>query len=424
MVKQYAYRVWNILFEESGFLVVFSLYALVCANMFPDLYGRIHSFVLADHTFMGHLHVDEHGHESRTLTLHYFVNDFLMAFFFAFMGKEVWEAIALKDGSLRGKQALTPVFATFGGMAGPVAVYLGCALLLGKSTFQAVAGGWAIPTATDIAFSYLVARFVFGKGHPAIGFLLLLAIVDDALGLIILAIFYPTGSLELEWLLLSIGASVVAFVLFNWLPRRLDRGDQQRSWSTWVRLNLGLWPYAIAGGLSWYGFQESGLHPALGLLPVIPAIPHADRDFGIFSHMEEDMHDLLNEAEHGLKHFVAITLGLFGLMNAGVTFSSFGTTTWLVLAGLCIGKPIGIFVCGWIAAYPLRLGMPEGMRTNDLALVGVIAGIGFTVALFVSSVAFPAGALQESAKMGALMSLSMGLVAFPVAKMMKVNKVV
>ena len=84
-----------------------------------------------------------------------------MAFFFAVAGKEVWEAVALKSGPLRGKKALTPLVATSGGMFGPIAVYLGLAYFMGSDTYTAVANGWAIPTATDIAFSYLVGRIIF-----------------------------------------------------------------------------------------------------------------------------------------------------------------------------------------------------------------------------------------------------------------------
>ena len=111
------------------------------------------------------------------------------------------------------------------------------------------------------------------------------------------------------------------FVLFNWLPRKMDRGDQMRPRSTWMRQKLSFWPYLIAGALSWYGFQESGLHPALGLLPIVPTLPHADRAFGIFSEAEKYLTDLLNHSEHLLKHPVEIVLFFFGLVNAGVEFS-------------------------------------------------------------------------------------------------------
>jgi NhaA family Na+:H+ antiporter len=346
----------------------------------------------------------------------------LRAFFFAIAAKEVGEAIILRNGSLRGRKAATPRFATAGGMVGPIAVYLGLAAFLGSDVYDAVARGWAIPTATAIAFSYLVGRIVFGAGHPAVRFLLLLAIADDAAGLIILAIFYPTGELAPEWLLLSVGASIAVWFLFNELPRRMDRGDQLRRHSTWARKTLGFWPYAVAGALSWYGFQESGLHPALGLLPVVPAIPHADRAFGIFSAAEEHLHDLLNEIEHGLKYPVEIVLFFFGLMNAGVKFSSIGAPTVLVLAGLLVGKPLGILAFGWFAAGPLRLGLSEGMRTIDLFVIGCVAAIGFTVSLFIATVAFDGGPVQEAAKMGALLSFAAAIISIIAGKLTGVQK--
>ena len=89
-----------------------------------------------------------------------------MAFFFAIAAKEVWEAVILKNGSLRGRKAATPLFATVGGMAGPISVYLGLAYFLGSETYDAAARGWAIPTATDIAFSYLVGALGFRRWPP------------------------------------------------------------------------------------------------------------------------------------------------------------------------------------------------------------------------------------------------------------------
>jgi len=416
------YRVWNFITGYSLLLIGGAILALIWANIDPHSYHAFVEFEIAHDFFIGHLHDDGHGHVVRTLTLHYLVNDVLMALFFAIAAKEVWEAVILKNGSLRGKKAATPLFATLGGMVGPISVYLGIAYLLGSTTFDAVANGWAIPTATDIAFSYLVGRLVFGAGHPAVRFLLLLAIADDAAGLLILAIFYPSADLAPVWLMLSVFAAVGVYVLFNWLPRRMDRGDQLRPRSTWVRKTLSFWPYLFAGCLSWYGFQQSGLHPALGLLPIVPTIPHADRAFGIFSAAEEHLHDLLNQIEHALKYPVEIILGLFGLMNAGVQFSAMGDATWLVLAGLLIGKPIGIFIFGWIAARPLGLGIPQGMRIIDLVVIGCVAAIGFTVSLFVASVAFDNGPVQDAAKMGALFSFAAAAVSIAAGKITRVEK--
>ena len=423
------YRVWNFLTSYSLLLIIGALAALIWANLdlmlpvksdphyYSSLYHHMIDYPLWANAPIGLL---EDGH--RVLTPHFLINDVLMALFFAMAGKEVWEAVALKSGSLRGKKAVTPLIATIGGMTGPVIVYLGIAFILGSTTFSAVSNGWAVPTATDIAFSYLVGRMVFGAGHPAVRFLLLLAIADDALGLVILAVFYPTGALAPLWLLLSVAAAATVYLLANWLPRRLDKGNQARPVSTWMRQKASFWPYLLAGCISWYAFMRSGIHPALGLLIIVPTIPHAERAYGFFSMAESHLTDLLNEIEHNMKHTVEIILFFFGLFNAGVQFSAMGATTWLVMSGLLIGKPMGIFIFGWIGARPLGFGLPEGMRMSDLFVLGCVAAIGFTVALFVASVAFPAGDIQDAAKMGALFSFAAAGVSLVMGILFRVEK--
>ena len=427
------YRVWNLITTYSLLLIGGAILALIWANIDASSYHHFVEYPLLFNDVIGvDLHHWEqaygeaatgfHAETARVMTVHYLVGDVLMAFFFAIAGKEVWEAVILQDGSLRGKKAATPLIATLGGMLGPISIYLGIAALLGSETFSAVSRGWAIPTATDIAFSYLVGRMVFGAGHPAVRFLLLLAIADDAAGLIILAVFYPSGELAPVWLLLSLGAAIAVFVLFNWLPRRLDRGDQLRPKSTWVREKLSFWPYLLAGVASWYGFAQAGIHPALGLLPIVPTIPHADRAFGLFSEAEQHLTDLLNHTEHLLKYPVEVVLFFFALVNAGVEFSAIGAPTWLVLLGLIVGKPLGVMLFGWIAAHPMKLGLPEGMRTIDLFVVGCVAAIGFTVSLFIASVAFPAGPVQDAAKMGALFSFVAAAISIVAGKLTGVQK--
>ena len=416
------YRVWDFVTEYSVLLILGALAALVWANLDPHGYHHFVDYPLVEHAWIGHLHVDAAGHAHRTLTLHYLVNDVLMALFFAMAGKEVWEAVALKTGSLRGKRAMTPLVATVGGMLGPIAVYLGVAALFGSTTFQAVQNGWAIPTATDIAFSYLVGRLVFGSGHPAVRFLLLLAIADDAAGLVILAIFYPSAELQLGWLALSICAALAVWFFANRMPRAMDGQDPKRPVSSMVRRRFGFWPYAIAGALSWYGFQQSGIHPALGLLPIVLTIPHADVNFGFFAEAETHVHDLLNDIEHALKRPVEGILFFFGLANAGVEFNAIGTATWLVLAGLLIGKPFGVLLLGWLAAGPMKLGLPEGMKTSDLFVLGCVAAIGFTVSLFVASVAFTPGPVQDAAKMGALFSFGAAGLSFAAGRLFRVER--
>lgn len=410
------YSTWRMVRENAGLLLIGAALGLFAANLFPAEYLALKDFVLWDHAPIGHAH---DGY--RTLTVHYLVNDVLMALFFAIAGKEVFEALALRDGSLRGRTALTPLFATAGGIMGPIAVYLAIAASFGSTTFAALSQGWAIPTATDIAFSYLVGRIVFGANHPAVRFLLLLAIADDAIGLIILAVFYPTGDLAPAWLLLSFGVAGLTFFAFNWLPRYRDWTSGTKVASATVRARFGYWPYVVAGAVSWYGFAMSGIHPALGLLPIIPAIPHADHDFGIFAEAETREPDLLNQLEHQLKLPVEFILFCFGLLNAGVALTAVGPGTMAVLGGLLIGKPLGIFAFGMLAAYVFRLGLPIGMRPRDLLVLGFVAAIGFTVALFVAGVAFPAGELQDEAKMGALLSFGAALPAVVLGFMLRVR---
>lgn len=409
------YRIWKRMEEYSLLLLIGAGLALVWGNLDPAGYHHFIETALWTGGPVGALEPDG----TRVLTLHYLINDLAMALFFAVAGKEVWEATALKRGALRGPKAFAPLIATAGGMAGPVTVYLLGALLIGQ--FAELAHGWAIPTATDIAFSYLVGRVVFGARHPAVTFLLMLAIVDDAAGLVILAIFYPTGPLAPAWLLVSLGAAVGVWLLANKLPRMLDRGDPARPASK-VAERLGAIPYVIAGAISWYAFQEAGIHPALGLLPIVPTIPHAEIDFGLFAETEDTRTDLLNRIEHALKPVVQVVLFLFGLANAGVEFSAMGPATWLVLAGLVIGKPLGIFLFGWIAAKPMGLGLPRGMRLADLFVLGCVAAIGFTVSLFVAGVAFEYGPVQYAARMGALLSFGAAAIAILAGRLLKVER--
>jgi NhaA family Na+:H+ antiporter len=168
--------------------------------------------------------------------------------------------------------------------------------------------------------------------------------------------------------------------------------------------------------MSWISFYYAGIHAALGLVPIIPTLPHAHTDIGFFARAETVRHDTLNEFEHWWDHPVELILGLFGLVNAGVAFGNVGSATGLVLLGLVVGKPLGIFAFTWIATRIFKLEMPGGMTDRHIVTLGVVAGIGFTVALFVAGAAFPVpGPVQDAAKMGALGSFASALLAFPVA---------
>jgi len=399
------------LFENSIFLLAGAALALLWANLEHHSY---HDIV--------HTHLQLGGKDIPWF--HFLVNDILMAFFFLLAGKEIREAM-LPGGALSSaRTAALPVLATLGGMAGPALIYFGGTRLLNTPE---LGRGWAIPMATDIAFCYMVARLIFprvgGKLHPAIVFLLLLAIADDAGGLIVLAVFYGQPPLfnlgELLGVQALASSQLLAFIPLVVLAIGL-------ALFFWKVLKLkSFWPYLLGPGvISWCGFFFGGIHPALALVPLAWCMPHEHADLGLWEPGESQGKDTLNRMEHWWKRPVELILGLFGFVNAGVVFSSVGAGTGLVLAGLLIGKPLGIVlfaklgqVCG--------LKLPQGMSSRDLVVVGFAAGIGFTVALFISIVAFKGGGEEgvlDSVKMGALFSFFVAPITMIVAKMLGVGK--
>lgn len=379
------------LFENSLFLIGGTVLALVWANLEHHSYEALVETPLLETHWL-------HG-----LSLHFVVNDFLMALFFAIAAKEVWESL-LPGGALSNpRKAATPLLSTLGGIVGPAAVYLSGAAVTG--TFEELGRGWAIPCATDIAFSYLVARLIFGNGHPAIAFLLLLAIADDAAGLAILAVAYPQQAIQPEWLVLAAAAVGIGFSF-----RKL-------------RLQSFWWYLLIPGLLSWIALYQAGIHPALALVPIIPTLPHAHTDLGVFAREELGRHDPLNEFEHWWSHPVELILGLFGLVNAGVLLSSAGIGTWLVLTALLLGKPLGITLFTLAGEKLMGLEKPQGMDYRHIVCVGMVAAIGFTVALFVSTAAFvEPGPIRDAAKMGALASGGAALIALPLARVLGIRR--
>ena len=364
----------NMLREFSVPLIAGVLTAALWANLDPAGYANFNY----DHFF-------------GPFSFHFVANELFMVLFFGIAAVEITQS-CLPGGDLNPlKKALNPLFATFGGVIGPVVVYF---LLNALTGSPSLANGWGIPTATDIAFAWLAARLIFGNGHPVISFLLLLAIVDDAIGLAIIAIFYPDPSVPTEplWLLLIVAGMLAAFLLRTWKVK-------------------SYWPYLLLGGVpSWIGLHDAHLHPALALVFIVPFLPHPPRETKhIF---EEDPSDLstLSRFEHEWKIIVDFGLFMFGLANAGVQLSEFGAATWIVLGSLIIGKTVGIFSMSFLAQL-LGFPLPEGMGRRELLVAGVIAGIGFTVALFVAGEAFADPVLQGAAKMGAMLSI----VAFPIA---------
>ena len=334
-------------------------------------------------------------------SLHFAVNDVGMAFFFAVAAKEIAQATAPGGALHPMRRATAPIVAAVGGMAVPAAVYLSLVSAMG---LPALSPGWAISSATDIAFSFLVARFLFGASHPAIPFLLLLAIADDALGLIVLALFYPAGAVR-----------PFEFVLFLSLAMGV-------CWAFHRRRVLTFWPYVLIGGaISWFAFYRGGLHPSLALVPIVPFVPHTARDAGLFEEDPGEECDPLTQFERAVRVPVQVVLLLFGLANAGVPLSQIGPGTWIVTAALLAGKPIGI-VAVTLAGRGLGLHLPSGVTWRDVIVVGCVAGIGFTVALFFCTATFPSGDLLDQTRMGALFSFSAALVAGAAAFLLRVGR--
>ncbi len=394
----------SLLLEFSLPLLAGVVVALIAANLAPEWYEHaIHWMPFGNVSILGH-----------ELTLHVLVNDFFMVLFFGMAGKEITESF-LPGGALSPmSKAVNPLFATLGGVVGPVAVFFtGLYFLFPTGIFGEgndwgeLQRGWGVPTATDIALAWLVARAVFGKSHPAVNFLLLLAVADDAIGLGIIAIFYgdPVHPVQPQYLLLLLAAMAMAF------------GMRKIGVKSWV-------PYiTLAGPVAWTGLVLAHLHPALALVFIVPFLPGPRRDTGLFmdvdevDRMGEDLaadlhmgHSPLHKFEHDLKIFVDLGLFFFAFTNAGVQLAVIGPMTWLILGSLVIGKTAGITGLGWLAT-KMGFPLPDQMGMKELAVAGFVAALGLTVALFVAGAAFIDPVLLGQAKMGALFSGFVGILA-------------
>ncbi len=433
----------QLLSEYSLPLIFGVVVAMVAANSAPDWYDHLvhaplyevmqspesaghfdshsvaHIDVPGTHNEAGHAvaggdHSDDgsHGHDSHSspwahlLSMHFLVNDIFMVLFFGVAAKEITEA-CLPGGALNPpSKAINPLCGTLGGVLGPVAVFFGLNAAFGQAEWS---NGWGIPTATDIALAWLVAKLIFGKGHPAISFLLLLAVADDAIGLGIIAFAYPDPMHPTEWLnaLWIIPGMTVAYGL---------RRFQVNSWIPYV---------AIGGALCWWGLYSAHLHPALALVFIVPFIPGPRVDTGLYTEsLEEGEHDHgspLELFEHSTRSFVDYGLFFFAFANAGVSMQGVSALTWIILCSLLIGKVLGISLLSY-AAHVAGFQLPKGMSIRHLITTSVIAGLGLTVALFVSGQAYTDAGIQGSAKMGALLSILVGPIAFLVALLLGVTQ--
>ena len=332
------------------------------------------------------------------------VSDGLMALFLFSIGKELWEALTLEHGALQGRQAVLPVGMVLGGMIGAALVWIVVGSLIETAEEAGFATGWQVPLGSDVVLCYLVGRAIFPRGHVALHLLLLLAIATDILALLIAGLTHPAVSLRMAWLILPVVAPVVVWQMYGRAP---SPGAPERL----RRARDRLLPYIVAGVLSWIGVAASGLPAALGLLPVIPAIAHADRSFGLFAEVEELLHDPLNRLAQALAWPLTVILFLFGLTRGGVDLSAFAPTTVTTLAALWLGRPLGMLVLGLGLIAVLRLRLPPGVSLRDILRVVLVLAMGFTVPVLALDVSLPGGAMQEAARLGLALSLLAGALA-------------
>ncbi|HSG33712.1 MAG TPA: Na+/H+ antiporter NhaA [Sphingomonadaceae bacterium] len=307
--------------------------------------------------------------------LHLWINDALMAVFFFVVGLEVKREIL--DGNLSdAKTRRLPVLAAIAGMAAPAAIYM---LIAGHE--PSLIRGWAIPAATDIAFAMGVIGLLGSRVPNALRvFLLTVAIVDDIGAVMIIALFY-TASLAWAWLLAALGVLAVMIALNRFGVRSII-------------------PFVLAALAMWFCVLNSGIHATIAGVVAALAIPMRRRDG----------HSMLEKMEHSLVGWNAyLIVPLFGFANAGVALEGLGVEalfdplTLAIVGGLVLGKQVGIFSIVYAAD---KLGIakrPENSTWPEIWGTSVLCGIGFTMSLFISALAFPnTPLLIEEAKLGIL----------------------
>jgi NhaA family Na+:H+ antiporter len=314
----------------------------------------------------------------------HWINDGLMAVFFLLVGLEIKREMVEGELASWPRRAL-PGIAAAGGMLAPALIYVICARGEGEAL-----RGWAIPSATDIAFALGVLSLLGSRAPASLkAFLTALAILDDLGAIVIIALFY-TAELHMT----ALAAALFGIAVLNVLNR----------------LGVGrLAPYLVIGFLVWLAVLESGVHATLAGVAVALTIPLRTRDG------RAPLHRL----ERGLHGPVALGIvPIFGFANAGISFAGLEWRQLLdpvplgIMAGLFLGKQIGVVAATW-GAVRLRLGaLPEGAGWTAFYGVAVLCGIGFTMSLFIGSLAFPDPALITETKLGvfggSLLSAALG----------------
>ena len=352
----------------SGLLLLIgATIALILSN--SDLSGYYFA-VLKTHILIG---TQNFGLD---LSILHWINDVLMCAFFFIVTLEIKREFIHGELS-KPKQASLPIIAAIGGMAVPAIIYV----IINFETGNTLRG-WAIPSATDIAFSIGVLSLL-GKRVPLSLkiFLMALAIIDDLGAIVIIAFFYST-ELQYMYLILMIGSFLALLIINKFGVKKFA-------------------PYLLAGLFLWYFTHESGIHSTISGVVLALTIPHRvkEKDFS-----------LLLKLEHFLSPYVAFgIMPLFALANAGVSLGGVSTKTLMspvplgILCGLFFGKQLGVFLFSYLSIKLKFAEMPSNSNWIKIYGVGILTGIGFTMSLFVGNLAFIENAQHmDGVKIGVL----------------------
>jgi len=349
--------------SASGILLIFTtLLALMLSNTFLSPWYQSFLHIPVELRF-GSLHLDK--------SLYHWVNDGLMAIFFLLIGLEVKREIL--EGHLSSmRQIALPGIAAVGGMLVPAAIYLAF-----NADNPIAINGWAIPTATDIAFALGILSLL-GKRVPISLkiFLMALAIIDDLGAIVIIAIFYTTDLSMLSIVVASL--SLLSLITLNIF------GVSKKA------------AYFIIGTILWVSVLKSGVHATLAGVALALTIPLNAKD------AHNQAISPLKDIEHGLHFWVAFfILPLFAFVNAGVDITQISLAQMTdsvpmgIMLGLFIGKQLGVFGFSWLAIKLKLASLPEDSNWMQLYGVSILTGIGFTMSLFITSLAFESDQLFQ-----------------------------
>ena len=364
--------------------------------------------------------------------LEWAVNDGLMVIFFFLVGMEIRREVHCGELS-DWRRAALPAAAAVGGMLAPAGIYLAVA---GQ---PAIRSGWGVPMATDIAFAVGILTLLGKRVPPALRVLLLaLAVIDDLGAIVVIAVFYSSGLAPGGFVLA--GAGLLAIGLMQRLGIRTKLAYVPPSVVVWAGVYIaGIHP-TIAGvivGLltpvrAWLGpagFVAGVRREIGGLEQISPSSLSAHELAGRLRHVDLARREALSPAEsliQRLHPWVAFgIMPIFALANAGVALGGAGQheSSWLVASGvalgLLLGKPIGVLLAAWFTVQSGVARLPAGVTIRHLLVLGVVAGVGFTMALFIAQLAFADAQLLAAAKLGILVaSGAAGVLALGVGRML------